>query len=158
MTSPTTPFTALTEATLDVLLQDFEAGRISKTQWVHATHLAVGGCYALQYSEIDALERLRRGIHYLNECHGVANTSNSGYHETLTRFWLAVIRHFLWEYRTAHPKPSRASAIQALVTTFEARRDLFRAFYSIDVVNSPEARRVWIAPDIQSLPGVPTVG
>ena len=100
MTLLADPLPPITEATLDVLLRDFETGMIPKAQWTHATHLAVGGCYLLKHSEHEALERLRRGIRFLNERQGVANTPTGGYHETLTRFWLTVIHHFLWEYQT----------------------------------------------------------
>jgi hypothetical protein len=39
-----------------------------------------------------------------------------------------------------------------LVAEFAPRRDLFREYYSFDVVRSVEARRSWMPPDVKRLP------
>jgi len=38
-----------------------------------------------------------------------------------------------------------------LVTELAPQRDLFREYYSFDVVRSIEARKSWIAPDLKPL-------
>ena len=45
-----------------------------------------------------------------------------------------------------------ADKIQALVDEFGSRRDLFREYYSFDVVKSREARAGWVEPDLKALP------
>ncbi len=43
----------------------------------------------------DALDAVRRGIHRLNEACGVVSTPTSGYHETITRFYMRVVGNFV---------------------------------------------------------------
>lgn len=148
--------TADTEAGLDDLLAAFENGRLPKSDWTHAAHLTVAACLAFAVDATEAHARLRRGIRSLNACHGVANTECSGYHETLTQFWLAIVREFLYRRRAATPDMGRVSAVEALVIHFGGRRDLFRDYYSFDVVGSREARQAWVVPDLQVLPYTPT--
>jgi hypothetical protein len=91
---------------------------------------------------------MREGVRRYNEATGGKNTEDSGYHETLTRFWIAVAGAFL----AARPDGEAPSArIAALVNHFGARRELFREYYSFDVVGSREARRGWMAPDLKPL-------
>ena len=42
-------------------------------------------------------------------------------------------------------------AVRVLVTELAPQRDLFREYYSFDVVRSIEARKSWIAPDLKPL-------
>ena len=46
---------------------------------------------------------------------------------------------------------SRAAKITALVDHYGTRRDLFKDYYSYDVVKSRAARRDWVAPDLKEL-------
>src|SRR4051794_40234359 len=77
-------------SSLDALLAGFEAGTWPIANWHHAEHLAVCSCYLLDGP--DAMDRLRTRIASYNESQGGKNTPDSGYHETLTRFWLEVVR------------------------------------------------------------------
>ena len=77
-----------------------------------------------------------------NEAQGGENTEDSGYHETLTVFWIDVVTAAL------PPGKSRLEAIHHIVETLAPQRDLWREFYSFDVVKSREARRAYIAPDL----------
>lgn len=133
----------------DEILQGFENGSFPHDQWNHAAHLRVAGCYLLAHPQEEALRRMREGVRRYNESTGGKNTDDSGYHETLTRFWIAVAGAFLAGLAN---NTSRAERIQALVSEFGSRRDLFRDYYSFDVVKSRAARRDWIAPDVKPLP------
>ncbi len=42
---------------------------------------------------------MRDGIYWLNDSHGTPNTENSGYHETLTCFWMTTVKEFLDQRR-----------------------------------------------------------
>jgi hypothetical protein len=55
----------------------------------------------------------------------VVNSDTSGYHETLTCFWLAMIAQFFAERRTVHPGEGQATMIQALVDAYGGRGSLF---------------------------------
>jgi hypothetical protein len=123
-------------------IQAFEQGTLPRAQWTHAAHLAVA--YLLTLPEHEALDRMRSGIRHYNECVGTRNTPDSGYHETLTRFWLRIVSGFL---RRGDASRSRLEQARGVVEEFGTRRDLYRKYYSFDVVQSRQARRVWMAPD-----------
>ncbi len=72
------------------------------------------------------------------------NSATSGYHETLTVFWIRIVTAFCAERKGE----SRVAVINELV---KLPRDLFRAHYSYDVVTSPKRARAWVAPDLLSL-------
>jgi hypothetical protein len=80
---------------------------------------------------------------------GVRNTPDSGYHETLTLFWLGVIEARVRDLAGS----SRRLAALGVVAEYGARRDLFKEYYSFDVVASREARARWVAPDRIIQPG-----
>ena len=136
-----------TADTLDAFLHAFERGTLAKSMWTHAAHLTVGACYALDYPKAEALVKLRSGIQALNAYHGMANTATSGYHETLTRCWLLLVRRFLRQYSLEHGAANRLVTLRAVVAAFADCRTLVQNYYSFDVVASSVARRTWIAPD-----------
>jgi len=137
-----------TEETLTDFLESFERGTWPKSAWNHAAHVAVAACYLLEYPDEDAAGHMRRGIVHYNQCVGTVNSDHSGYHETITLFWLAVVKARLRELAEGL---SRVEAVRLLVTELAPQRDLFREYYSFDVVRSVEARKSWIAPDLRPL-------
>jgi hypothetical protein len=138
-----------TEDTLTDFLESFERGTWPKSAWNHAAHVAVAACYLIEHPHEDAAGHMRRGIRHYNQCVGTINSDHSGYHETITLFWLAVVKARLQDLADNLP---RVEAVRLLVSELAPRRDLFREYYSFDVVRSVEARRSWIAPDVKPLP------
>jgi hypothetical protein len=128
-------------ASLQRLLTGFEDGTWPIAEWHHTAHLAVCSCYVLDGP--DAMDRLRVRIASYNECQGGKNTPESGYHETLTRFWVEVVRDAI---DSLPDGLSRLEVAQRIVAAFGHRRDLFREYYVFDVVGSREARAGWIPP------------
>ena len=137
-----------TEESLTDFLQSFERGTWPKSAWNHAAHVAVAACYIIKYSNEDAAVHMRRGIVHYNQCVGTVNSDHSGYHETITLFWLAVAKARLRDLADNLP---RVETVRLLVSELAPQRDLFREYYSFDVVRSVEARRSWIAPDLKPL-------
>jgi hypothetical protein len=86
-------------------------------------------------------------VHY-NQCVGTINSDHSGYHETITLFWLAIVKARLRELPDGL---TRVEAVRVLVTELAPQRELFREYYSFDVVRSLEARKSWVAPDLKPL-------
>ena len=136
----------MTEQELDTLLAAFEAGTLPKERWTHAAHLMVAACYAEAFPEAEALDRMRAGVIHYNESVGTLNTPSSGYHETLTRFWMVLVGRFL-----AARDGGRAERVEALVAEYGPRRDVFKEYWSFDLVKSSEARAVWVAPDLKPI-------
>jgi hypothetical protein len=104
----------------------------------------MAGCYLLAWPEAEATERIRQGIRQYNESQGNVNTADSGYHETLTIFWIQTIRAWLAREPAGR---ARLDVIRGLAENFGPRRDLYKDYYSFDVLRSREARAQWIAPD-----------
>ena len=117
---------------------------LPKAEWTHAAHCAAGIYLMLRRPDIDVARDLPDIIWRYNEASGTANTDSDGYHETITRFYIALIRAYL----AAVPG---GSSLETLVADFMASplgaRDLALQFWSKDRLMSVEARRVWIAPD-----------
>lgn len=138
-----------TDESLDRFLEEFAAGTFPKASWNHGAHVTLAACYLQMYPQPEATRRIRAGIRHYNECQGTANTADSGYHETLTLFWIAQVTHLLAQ---CGPELSRVEKVRRLVEALAPRRDLFRDYYSFDVVRSQQARREWVAPDVKPLP------
>lgn len=147
--TPNLPDFLETEETLTDFLESFEQGTWPKSAWTHAEHVAVAACYLIESPDQDAAALMRRGIVHYNQCVGTINSDHSGYHETITLFWLAVVKARLRELVDDLP---RVEAVRILVTDLAPQRDLFREYYSFDVVRSVDARRSWIEPDVKPLP------
>ena len=126
------------------LVRAFEERTLAKAEWTHAAHLTVGLYYRLHASFGMAKNLMRDGIYWLNDAHGTPNTESSGYHETLTVFWMKTIDDFLaGRDRDAGP----AALANALVASFDDARLPLR-YYSRERLFSPAARAAYIAPDL----------
>lgn len=136
------------DAELDEFLRGFEEGTYPVKQWTHAAHLAMAGGYLTRMSADEALPFLRERIAAYNVAQGGVNTDSSGYHESLTVFWIKLVAAHLAGLDAAM---SRVDKVRSVVETFAPRRDIFREYWSFDVVKSVEARRSWVPPDLRSL-------
>ena len=133
-----------TEESLDRFLEAFESGTWPLSDWKHGHHLVVATCYILAHGRDGALELARTNIPRYNVAQGGANTEDSGYHETLTVFWIDRVAEAL-------PRNgSRVDAVRTVVESLAPRRDLWREYYSFDVIKSREARAAYVAPDLNA--------
>lgn len=137
-----------TPEAFDAFLRGFEQCTLPKQEWTHGAHIAAAANY-LFLSNIDVvLPLMRARIQAYNLSVGGANTATSGYHETLTRFWLIIVAELL---RQRQPV-SRLDAVRQAVAIFGESRALHTLYYSGDVVKDPSARQTWRAPDLLPLP------
>lgn len=134
----------LTNDDLYDLIKSFESRTITKDQWNHAAHLAVGLCYCLRLPFAVAKNVMRDGIYWLNDSHGTPNTDNSGYHETLTVFWLKRIWNFIDEKNTLR---ELAPLANELIDKLSDPKLPLR-YYSWELLFSAEARRDYFPPDL----------
>lgn len=136
---------------IDAVVAGFEDGSWPGKDWRHLHHLVI----AVHYIEVDPdpLARLRTEIRRYNLSQGGKNTEDSGYHETLTRFWLEIVRAYM---KTLPAGLTKAETVTCVCDELAPRRDLFRDYYSFDVVASRPARAAWIPPD-QAPAGVTSI-
>jgi hypothetical protein len=133
---------------IERLLAGFEDCSLPKPLWTHRAHLAVALCYCERLPHDRALELMRNGILRYNLATGGANTESSGYHETITRFYVWLVDHCL---RTGKlDGGDLASRVNALVARYGAR-DLPLRHWSRERLMSVEARSEWVEPDVMPL-------
>lgn len=127
------------------IVQGFENRTISKREWTHAAHLTVGVYYCLNMPFALARNIMRDGIYWLNDHHGVPNNESSGYHETLTVFWLKRIWNFI------DSRNGNGSLVEIANEVIAANSDPgipFR-YYTRELLFSKAAREEYVRPDIR---------
>jgi hypothetical protein len=127
------------------LVEAFENRTIPKSEWTHPAHLAVGLYYCKTRPFAVAKNVMRDGIYWLNDSHGTLNTDDSGYHETLTVFWLKLIWNFLDERIETL---SLASLANELIERYNDPRLPF-TYYSRGLISSASARHEYFPPDLR---------
>jgi hypothetical protein len=137
-----------TPEALETFLRSFEEGTLAKSEWTHGAHVAAAASYLFDSNFERVLPLMRARIRAFNVAVGGANTATSGYHETLTRFWLLIVADSLRQ----HPPTSRLDAARHAVQVFGEARALHTLYYSGDVVKDSAARREWRPPDLLPLP------
>ena len=130
------------------IVQGFIACTLPKVEWTHHAHLRVGLWHVLSYPQSRALELMRDRIRAYNEATGVENSDHSGYHETITRFYLNLIGSFV---RSADDCKPFGQLTQELIAQC-GERDLLLRYYSRERLSSVEARRAWLEPDLKPQP------
>jgi hypothetical protein len=135
------------EAEVLDLVREFEACTLPKARWDHRAHLTVALWYTTRLGQEEALDAVRRNIHRLNAACGVVSTPTSGYHETITRFYMRVVRHFVDQ----EPGGDWAVRANRLFERYGERRLALR-HYTESRLMSPAARAEWVEPDLMPLP------
>jgi hypothetical protein len=141
------PFTDSSE--IEQLLVSFENCSLPKPMWTHRAHLAVALCYCERQSYDQALRLMREGIRRYNVATGASNTETSGYHETITRFYICLVDHCLRTGKLI--RGDLADRANGLYASYGAR-DLPLRHWSRERLMSIEARREWVEPDVLPLP------
>jgi hypothetical protein len=134
------------------LIQAFENCTLLRHQWTHSAHLTIAWWYFIHNSEPDAIAKIRHGIQRYNTAVGIPTTSDSGYHETLTLFWAAMIRQHIGcqQVAIADDDSIRLAKVNGLIQAYGDPQLPF-AYYSRKQLLSWEARMGWIEPDLQPL-------
>jgi len=127
----------------------FLARSLPKEEWTHEAHLATTTWLLLRRPDIDVDRLLPDLIRGYNESVGGVNDDTQGYHETITRAFIAGVRLFLSEADEAEPLHE---LVDELLLSPMGRRDWPFRFYSRDRLFSVEARRTFVEPDVAALP------
>ena len=106
------------EETIDLFLHAFFHHTLPKAQWTHAAHVTLAASLLHSAEFATVLPQVRNAIRSYNEAVGTRNTDTSGYHETLTVFWLRVVAQTASTSCTAS---SRLEAVRAVVDAFGER-------------------------------------
>lgn len=131
-----------TDEEIDELARAFERLEIIPENFSHAAHLAVALRYLTSSPFAEATQRMRAGLLRLLAHHGIDE-----YHETITLFWMRLLKHYL---EANGEKPLHAVANGAIERY--GRTEYLFAHFSRDLIFSPAARQNWIEPDLRPLP------
>ena len=115
------------------LVRRFESCEINPADFRHYQHLTVAVWYIKEFPYDIASDKLRTGIQKL-----AAAYSKTGYHETITLFWLMLVREFA---ATADSGESLSELANRLVSTYE--KSFIAEYYSEELLASPEAKARW---------------
>ena len=137
------------DAEIEHLGEGLIARTLSREEWTHEAHLAATTYLLLRRPDIDLDAELPGIIRRFNESVGGVNDDTQGYHETITRAFLAGVRLFLAEADLAEPLHE---LVNELLLSPMGRRDWPLRFYSRDRLFSVEARRQFVDPDVAALP------
>lgn len=129
------------------LIKAFETCTLPRYEWNHPAHLTVAFWYLTHDSESEATKCIRDGIKRYNLANGIA-TKNSGYHETITLFWIRIVADDL---SSANSPSSLVDIVNKLIQNY-GDPHLPLEYYSRGLLMSREARTNWVEPDLKSLP------
>lgn len=133
---------------LEALVSAFERHSLPLPEWTHDAHLSTAMWYIYHDGLENALCKIRPGIITYNAAMGVQNTSDGGYHETITVLWMRLIDHFL----SIHPNLPLGESLELFLKGEWAGKNKPLEYYSKDRLMSTQARGRWIEPDLKTLP------
>ena len=138
----------LSRTDVEGLIVKFDSCQLPKEEWTHQAHIVVAFWYNWHYPFTEALNLVRKGIVSYNEAVGTPNTDDSGYHETLTVFWMRLTRNFL----QGDKYTKLEDVCNAFLLSKEAENTSPFNYYSRDFLFSVQARKEWVDGDLQKVP------
>lgn len=128
---------------IERLVENFESCTVAPAEFDHGAHLAVALWYLSELPAPRAEERMRAGLHRYTKHHN----AEAMYNETITLFWLKLVRHFLARADSTRPLAERANE---LLATYNNSKLVFE-YYSRALAQTPEAKASWVEPDLKPL-------
>ena len=126
------------------LVAQFEKCTLPKEEWTHTAHFVMAFWYCTQFPLPQAIEKITTGIKAYNIASGGQNTDESGYHETVTLFYINIISCYVV---TARVLDLTDEALAVFLQQPFLAKDFIHRFYSTSLLKSKQARRQWVAPD-----------
>ena len=123
----------------------FEACAVAPEDFDHAAHVRLAYIYLCGHPVDIAVQRMKSALLAFLAHLGLGATK---YHETITRAWVMAVAHFM--ERCDAPCDSAAAFMAANAPLLDSR--IMLTHYSAEVLFSPEARQVFVEPDIQAIP------
>lgn len=138
----------LDEAAIARVGEGFSDRSLPKTEWTHAGHFAAALWLLRHRPDLELPAAMPDMIRAYNLATGGENTDTAGYHETITQASIQAAEAVL---AACGDKPLH-EVVDVLMDTELGRSDWLLTYWSRDRLFSVEARRGWVAPDIQPLP------
>lgn len=133
------------EAEISLLVHSFAARTLAKEKWTHAAHITAALWHLKNYPFDDAVCGMRSKIISYNISVGTPNNASSGYHETMTIFWMYAGLFFI----NTCTGETVLNICNAFLSSPLAERSLPFYFYKRETILSSKARAVFVAADIK---------
>ena len=129
------------------LVLRFKNKTLPKSEWTHDAHIVVAFWYNWNYNFNEALQLVKDNIISYNNEVGTKNSDTSGYHESLTKFWMILAKNHL----LMNEFESLEGAISSFLKNISSARDTALLYYSKEVLFSKKARKKWVNGDLMQI-------
>ena len=136
-----------TPVEIESLISGFCEKTLPKESWTHEAHILVAIWHNWHFDAEEALQKVKKGIISYNVSVGTENTDTSGYHETMTRFWMRITRLFV----ESHKFGSIDQAVNAMLNSPYSAKTLPFDYYDRKTLFSVHARHNWVEPDQKAI-------
>ncbi len=133
----------MTDLEIESFIRAFEDVSLPRSEWTHSRHLAMALWYLTRHDRDGATRLIRDGIRRFNARQG----NLTGYHETITLAWVAVIERFLGVRDRNLPVSVLAGELLGQC----GDKDYLLRFYSRERLLTEEARQRWVPPDLAEI-------
>jgi hypothetical protein len=146
---PTAPRLFPDDAAIQRIGEGLLARTLPRDDWTHEAHIAATTWLLRDRPDIDIDRDIAAIIASYNESVGGVNDAANGYHDTITRAFIAGVRaHFA----RRGAGESITECVNALLNAPAGRRDWPLHFYSRDLLFSFAAWRGFVPPDLAPFP------
>lgn len=121
----------------------FELQQWPLERWHHRDHIKLAYLYLLSDGFDGAMVKLREGIRAHNAAHGIVDMPTAGYHDTMTRAWLTLVKIVVDEYGACADSDTFYEAHPEL-----SQKKTLRLYYSKDLFMSAKAKAEFVEPDL----------
>lgn len=146
---PTAPRLFPDDAAIRRIGEGLLARTLPRADWTHEAHLAATTWLVRDRRDIDVERRIAAIISAYNVAVGGVNDDAGGYHDTITRAYLAGVRAHVAMRDAAEPL---VDCVNALLASPAGSRDWPLRCYSRALLFSVAARRGFVPPDLAPLP------
>ncbi len=130
------------------LVADFESCTLPKMDWSHEAHLLAGMSLYFRYGN-EAYKAMKTRVIRYNEAVGTANTEDSGYHATITMYWIWIIHIFCKKNKLTSFNQYAVDTL--LMSEAMVQRNSFLEFYEKNTILSKEARKEIVLPNLKEM-------
>ena len=130
------------------LVDKFLSKTLPDDEWTHFAHLTVGLWFVSNHGLEETSVLMPTYIAEYNESLGKENTDFSGYHETITQFWIWLLDCY---WKEVKKEKSLLNAANDLANSPYGEPSNFLKFYSRGLIFSVEARKGFVKPDLGDL-------
>ncbi|HFA51349.1 MAG TPA: hypothetical protein ENJ95_20230 [Bacteroidetes bacterium] len=133
-------------ADAEQLINKFLNCTLPKGEFTHEAHL-LAGLYLLSKHDDNTLPIIRQHLKKYLKYIGVESTDTSGYHETMTVYWLHQLKKRFAD-KNGKIHWNQGTVDELIDDEILTERNLWLSHYSKELMMSVEARKKYIEPDI----------